>query len=266
MKARQVDKAILARSFSHAARHYDAWAVAQTEIATGLARRLPAGAPIALMVDLGCGSGVLSALLLDRYPNARMVGVDLAEGMVEACKVRWANLSRACFRVGDVEDIRHIECEPDLVASSCVAHWFSDPAQTLRMWGDALKPGGILACAFVIEGSFCELEESYREALGREFRGLRFWDRETACRLAVSDKLHPLRCDEELVVAWYDSALEALRSFRRIGAVFQGQQDYRALSPAQMRRLLACYNRHADATGRIPVTHRVLFCLAEKSR
>jgi malonyl-CoA O-methyltransferase len=266
MTARRVDKTALARSFSNAAGHYDAWAVAQAEIAAGLVRRLPEAVPVTSMVDLGCGSGMLSALLLDRYPQARLLGLDMAEGMVVACRKRWSETARARFVVGDAEDARCVEQGVDLVASSCVAHWFSDPERTLRMWGGALKPGGLLACAFLIAGSFRELEEAYRDALGREFDGLHFWDAETACRFAVSDELTLLRCEEERVVARYDSALDALRSFQRIGAVFRGQADYLALSPAQTRRLLACYGQQADGEGRVPVTHRVLFLVAEKSR
>ncbi len=266
MTERRVDKTVLARNFSNAAGHYDAWATAQAEIAAGLVRRLPEVAPVTSMVDLGCGSGLLSALLLDRYPQARLLGLDMAEGMVAACRARWVEMPRARFVLGDVEDERYLKEEVDLVASSCVAHWFSDPEQTLRMWGRALNPGGLLACAFLVVGSFCELEAVYREALGRELEGLHFWDVETACRFAAPDGLNVLRRDEEQILARYDSPLAALRSFRRIGAVFQGQADYLALNPAQTRRLLACYGQQADAEGRVPVTHRVLFLVAEKSK
>jgi len=264
MTESRVDKAVLARNFSDAAGQYDSWATAQAEIARGLVRRLPEAAPVTSMVDLGCGSGMLSALLLERYPQARLLGLDLAEGMVAACRARWPETPRARFVVGDAEDVRYVEHGVDLVASSCAAHWFSDPERTLRMWGRALKPGGILACAFLVAGSFCELEAAYRDALGREFPGLRFWEVETACRFSVSGGLALCLCETDRVTARYDSALDALRSFKRIGAVFQGQEDYLALDPAQTRRLLACYGQQADGEGRVPVTHRVLYLIAER--
>ncbi|MFO7595850.1 MAG: methyltransferase domain-containing protein, partial [Desulfocurvibacter africanus] len=195
MSNQAFEKSALARNFSDAAKHYDAWATAQAEIASGLAHRLeqiafmtPAPALTAqvncacayaaashadarlaehfqkqnalnrrepaLMVDLGCGTGLLSALLLERYSKASLVGLDLAEGMAEACRKRWAGLARARFVVGDVEDPACLVRGADLVACSCVAQWFGNPIGTLRMWAEALAPGGILACAFLIQGSF----------------------------------------------------------------------------------------------------------------
>jgi malonyl-CoA O-methyltransferase len=92
------------------------------------------------------------------------------------------------------------------------------------------------------------------------------WDGETAPGLAAAAGLRVLRCDEASVVANYDSAHAALRSFRQIGAVFQGQPGHRPLGPGQARRLLAAYARLAEAPGRVPVTHRVQYLIAEKPR
>ncbi|WP_027368529.1 methyltransferase domain-containing protein [Desulfocurvibacter africanus] len=265
MSNQAVKKSALARNFSGAAKHYDAWATAQAEIASGLAHRMDRREP-ALMVDLGCGTGLLSALLLERYPKASLVGLDLAEGMAEACRKRWNGLDRARFVVGDAEDPACLVRGADLVACSCVAQWFSNPTGTLRMWGEALAPGGIMACAFLIQGSFVELESAYHQALQARFQGLRLWKAETAHDIGKAAGLRVLHCEEESILAGYDSARAALRSYKHIGAVFQGQPGHRPLGPAQMRRLLACYEQQADSQGRVTVTHRVQYFIAEKPR
>lgn len=268
MNGQIVEKSAVARNFSSAAEHYDVWATAQAEIASDLAfrlSRLERPEP-ALMVDLGCGTGLLSALLLERCPNASLVGLDMAEGMVETCRSRWGGLGRARFVVGDAEDPTRLVPGADLVACSCAAQWFGDPVGTLGMWGRALAPGGILACAFLIQGSFGELESAYRQALQANFQGLRLWSAETARDIGRVAGLTVLHCQEKSVLASYDSARAALRSYKRIGAVLQGQPGRRPLGPAQMRRLLACYEQQADGSGRVTVTHRVQYLIAEKLR
>ncbi len=276
-----VDKNALAQQFSAAAESYDVWAKAQAEIAARLMQHIPAELSPALMVDLGCGTGLLSAHLLDRYPAASLVGIDLASGMVNHCCNSFqaetfhaettgagasGRKSRARFVLGDVEDRASLVPHAELVASSCVAQWFADLPATVCMWAKALAPGGAMAFACLLEGSFCELEEAYYEALERSFRGLSLPSPEALPRLFRACGLRPMACVEDGVKARYAGARMALRSFQQIGAVFQGQPDHPALGPAALRRLIESYDRRADAEGMVSVTYRVQYIVAERSR
>lgn len=48
------------------------------------------GTPLRTFLDLGCGDGVLSAAILDRYPQATAVLVDFSAPMLDAAKNRFA--------------------------------------------------------------------------------------------------------------------------------------------------------------------------------
>jgi malonyl-CoA O-methyltransferase len=266
-----VDKCALAQQFSAAAERYDEWATAQAEIARRLMRQLPREFAPALMVELGCGTGLLSAQLLGRYPAARLVGIDLADGMVEHCCRSFQAACgvpspRARFVTGDVEDRAMLVPGAGLIASSCVAQWFADLPATLAMWAQALAPGGLMAFACLVEGSFCELESAYYEAAGRGFRGLCLPAPEALPALFHGCGLRTVTCAQDAVMARYASARAALRSFQEIGADFQGQPGREALGPAALRRLLAAYDRQSDAQGMVTVTHRVQYVIAERSR
>ena len=271
-----VDKNALAQQFSAAAESYDVWAKAQAEIAARLMQHIPVELSPALIVDLGCGTGLLSAHLLERYQAASLVGIDLASGMVNhccnsfhqetTCVATPGTAPRARFVLGDVEDRASLVPQAELVASSCVAQWFADIPATVCMWAKALAPGGAMAFACLLEGSFRELEEAFHEGLGRSFRGLPLPGPEALPQLFRACGLRTAVCVEDEVQARYAGARMALRSFQQIGAVFQGQPDHLALGPSALRRLIESYDRRADAEGMVSVTYRVQYIVAERSQ
>ena len=263
-----IDKETVARNFSAAAQRYDAWANAQQHIACALAARIPAGPSPALIADIGCGTGFLSELLVLRYPGAQLLGIDIAPGMINHCRHRFANIPTARFATGDAEDATFLPSHIGLIASSCVAQWFADPASMWRLWSSHLAPGGVMAIVVLLRGSFEELTKTYWNALQRDFRGLHLQVRESlpgylesaACRLRVR------LCEEEKIRIFYENPSAALRSFQQIGAVLNGQPNHNLLKPGEVRRLLADYERHAASDGLVPVTYFVQYIVAEKAQ
>jgi len=260
------DKRAVARNFSRAAPSYDIWATPQARCAAELARRLPEGFKPIHIVDVACGTGTLSGLLLQRYPEARLTGFDLADGMIAVCRARWQDERRAQFLVADCEGkvLPPNELNMDFVACNCSAQWFADAEATLARWADALAPGGILACALLIEGSFCELEAAYLEATKTAFPGLRLPDAEIGRRVARAAGLRVRVCEVERFASAYPSPLDALRYFKGIGGVFHRQPGYAPLNPVLTRRLLACYDQRVDMRGGVAVTHIAQYLVAEK--
>ena len=102
--------------------------------------RIPITDP-SLVYDLGCGSGAVTRIIAERFPGARVVGLDSSPEM----------LARARAAPGRIEwvrgDITEWEPEraPDLIFSNAVLHWLEDhPGLFPRLLG-ALAPGGCLA-------------------------------------------------------------------------------------------------------------------------
>jgi len=261
-----IDKQTLARNFSHAASTYDAWATAQARIAAALLDWLPAKLHPSRMIDLGCGTGMLSALLLGRYRDAALLGIDLAGGMVDHCRQHWAKEARAVFTIGDAEDPAHVSARnrPDLVACSSTSHWFHNPAATLAMWAAALAPGGTLAVASLVEGSLPELTRASQRAIGRSLLGPTFISEAMLKALAGKLSLDILHCSVDDVICRYADARLALRSFRQVGAIFHGQRGHTTLGPTAMRKILAAYTDAALEHGRVSVTFRVQYFIARK--
>jgi trans-aconitate 2-methyltransferase len=97
----------------------------------------------AVVVDLGCGEGALTASLARRWPRARVVGIDSSAEMLAAAAAH-AELGRVEFENGDVRDWRP-DGPVDVLVSNAVLHWVPGHADLLRRWADDLAPGGELA-------------------------------------------------------------------------------------------------------------------------
>jgi tRNA (cmo5U34)-methyltransferase len=78
------------------------------------------------ILELGCGTGNLTLLLGERFPQARLIGVDISEGCLEVCRRRMGDREVELQR----NDIRELQLDPesfDLVTSSLAIHHLTEP-------------------------------------------------------------------------------------------------------------------------------------------
>jgi trans-aconitate 2-methyltransferase len=118
-------------------------------------RELLARVPVAdaqVVVDLGCGPGALTRELLDRWPSARVVGVDSSADMVAAA-AEHAVPGRLEFVQGGIGDWRPAEPVDVLVANAAL-HWVPGHVEMLADFASWLRPGGALA--FQVPDNFDE--------------------------------------------------------------------------------------------------------------
>lgn len=124
-------------------------------------------------LDLGCGTGVLSHMVLRSFPKARVTAVDLSDNMLEACRDKLSKYSdRLVTRLGNFAEDSVGEGY-DIVISGLAIHHLSNPAkQTLyeRIF-DALNPGGVFLNREIVLGESDSLTEQYH-ALWRQYIAL----------------------------------------------------------------------------------------------
>ena len=92
------------------------------------------------VLDAGCGTGKVTAALLERLPNGRVIAVDAAPSMVEEARQRLPD--SVDVRRADLLDLR---TEPvDAILSTATFHWIADHDRLFGNLLQALKPGGRL--------------------------------------------------------------------------------------------------------------------------
>jgi trans-aconitate 2-methyltransferase len=130
-----------------------------------LVARIGAEAPRSV-VDLGCGAGNLTVLLAQRWPGARVLGVDSSAAMVEAAPAD----AGVEFTEGDIRDwaasAGGAPGQADVVVSNAALQWIPGHLDLLPGVVKSVAPGGWLA--FQVPGNFDQPSHTIRAALAAE--------------------------------------------------------------------------------------------------
>lgn len=238
----RIEKARIAQAFSQAANTYELAAIAQKTIASRLAEKvatlgLP---PQPRVLEIGCGTGMLSRLLLQRISMGEWVLSDLSPVMIQHCKHEIAD-PRVRWHIMDGESPDLPSRSFDLIVSSLAFQWFADLPGALQRLRTLLSPGGYLIFTTLGRDSFIEWRRAH-QTLG------------LSCGLRVFPSALPacVSTEEERLHFTQHNALTFARNFKEIGAQTP-TADHTPLSPAQFRALSRLLG--ADFT----VTYHVLF-------
>ncbi len=112
----------------------------RTRAPRDLLAQVPLRSP-ARIVDLGCGPGNSTELLIERFPAAQVIGVDSSPNMLRQARER---LPRCTFVQADLSTWMP-EPGTDLLFGNAVFHWVADHSQVLARLLAALPTGGVLA-------------------------------------------------------------------------------------------------------------------------
>lgn len=218
----------VADRFTAAAPYYDKTVHTQPIIANHLAARL-SGAPKRIL-EIGCGTGGLSAHLLNKFPESELVLSDISPSMLALCARMIGTKAR--YQLIDVEALPPSMPSFDLIVSSMALQWVLDLQQTLKNLISHLSPGGQLAFALLGDQNFKEwralLQQSGVTPGLHEYPSV-----EGFCWPAP----YHGRIEEELLQEHHENGRAFLKSLKKMGAATP-RAGHRPVSPAAMRRAL----------------------------
>lgn len=223
------------KNFDTQAAQYQRHSDLQGDIAQRLITHLPAFKN-AEILEIGCGSGRLSQLLLQKYPDARLHITDISPNMIKEAQ---KNLTEAHenkqikWSVMDGEDIAHDQTY-DLIVSNMAFQWFETPETSLKTLSHILKPSGRIVFTVPSSHSFPEWTDSLQQTgLPHGFQRPDLW---------------PNIFKEEHIIIDYGSTLSFLRNIKEIGA-HTPDKNYSALSAADIKN--ACKIADEQYGGKI---------------
>ena len=116
------------------------------------------------VLDLGAGTGIFTSFLLQKYPDAKVTLIDMADEMLEVARQRFKGNGNIKYITADYSRYE-FPGTFDVVISAMSIHHLTDAAKRrlfAKMYG-LLNPGGIFVNAEQVLGETPELDVLYRK-------------------------------------------------------------------------------------------------------
>ncbi|MFQ6171886.1 methyltransferase domain-containing protein [Oryzobacter sp. R7] len=116
-----------------------------------------------VVVDVGCGTGNLASAVLDRWPDASVVGVDPSEAFVESARRRFGDSG---FRgeVGYAAALPLPDAAADATLALLVLNFLPDPAAGVADMRRVTRPGGVVGATVWDYGGGMAMLRTYWDA------------------------------------------------------------------------------------------------------
>jgi malonyl-CoA O-methyltransferase len=280
-----LDRAQVRRAFERAAATYDGAAVLQREVGQRMAERLGfVRMQPGTILDAGCGTGAALGELHSRYPDARLVGLDLAFNMTLAARDRSAAAAksarsllgrvlgslaperdlRAWCICGDIVSLPIKAASIDLIWSNLTLQWVGDPQKAFAEFRRALRVGGLLSFTTFGPDTLKELRTAFLAADRATHVG-RFIDMHDIGDMLVHAGFADPVMDMETLTLTYGDAIDLMRDLKAIGAHNVTAGRPRGLMGRQgWQRMLAALEA-TRRDGRLPASFEVVYGHAWKA-
>lgn len=240
----------VARSFSRAANTYDQHAALQHEIEKRLIQRLSyTKINPDRILNLGSGTGNVNKELQAMFPQAEIISLDMAEGMLQhanqqqnSCRIYEPRTEKdaaatseiiaqcekniTCMSNGkgnilsccaDAEALPFLKHSVDLVFSNLMLQWIPSLSKVFFELHNILKPKGLLLFTTFGPDTLCELKHSWSQVDANEHVN-NFFDLHLIGDAMLNAKLADPVTDAEHITLTYAAVFDLLRELKLIGA------------------------------------------------
>ncbi|AMS33194.1 hypothetical protein AEM42_13905 [Betaproteobacteria bacterium UKL13-2] len=256
------------RSFNSAAATYDEHAFLQREIADRLFERLDY---IKLtpqrILELGCGTGYATRKIAERFPNAQLVAVDLAESMCRAAAAQQPRLGlmsrllqkspRIHFVCTNGESLPIADESVDLILSNLTLQW-CDVEVVAREAIRVLSPNGLLMFTTFGPDTLKELKAAFRQVDDAPHVNT-FTDMHDLGDILLHTSFADPVMDQETITITYGELKTLLRELKGIGAHnVLPNRSAGLMGRARWQELVIAYEAFRQ-NGKLPATYEVVY-------
>ncbi len=267
---RYTGKELIRRSFSRAAPTYDSSAELQAEIACELSEMLR-GFGLGGVLDVGCGTGTLAALIGEKAETDSLYGLDISHEMTLEARAKLNGLCGGLISA-DMEQLPFDDASFDTLVSSLSYQWARDIGRCFDEALRVLKEGGRFFFATLGPATLKELNSSVEKA-ARECSSetlpptLEYPDAATLQARLKDAGFGEIQYTLKAICKDYDDLFGLLRTLKRIGALNPNPGGSKTLlRGARLKKAAEIYSRDFPAVDRkgIIATYEVIFLSARK--
>lgn len=254
---------MIGHRFSAAAETYDRHARPQLALAQSVVSMLPEMYPENIL-ELGSGTGQLTRLITDRFPEVPVDAVDVAEKMIQHSRNTFSKFPNINWIVADAQTFWGGDRYP-LIVSSSALHWVADLGATFENIFQCLEPGGTFSLGMMLKGTLKELHELRREIAPEKTPGITLptYEETKEALKAAGFNLERRKHSEEEII--YNDAKAFLRAIHEQGVTGGKVSAGNApLTRTELSRLVADYQEQFASDGGVYATYETATFLLTK--
>lgn len=247
-------------AFNRHAPHYEQAAKVQNEIGLRLFERLDyLKAQPRCILDLGCGPGAFTLMLKKKYPDALIVGLDLAQSMLLQSQKKQRFWKKWSLVTGDMMTLPFADHVFDLVFANQVIHWSEPMSQVIKEINRVMHAQGCLMFSTLGPDTFKEMKASWTHADNYAHTNI-FKDMHDTGDMLVQERFLDPVMDMEFLTVHYASLSQLVNGLKR--------QGVRNINPDRNKGLTGKrswqafeenYRGYCTVEGKYPLTYEVIY-------
>ncbi|MEY4768211.1 MAG: hypothetical protein RL637_850 [Pseudomonadota bacterium] len=250
------------QAFNQAVNSYDGVADLQRNIAQQLSTLIISQPIPEIILELGCGSGLLTKQLLTYLPqNTQLIGLDIAENMLKHNRQQLAH-STIDYLCADAEFLPIKNQSINWIVSNLTVQWCQQLSETLIEFKRILKPKGRLLLSTFTENTLQELVSAWREVdyyqHVNHFHNISEWQ-----QLLEAAGYQRIHLTKQSLLIPYPSVIDLLRELKALGAnTVTHHRNPKLITATQLQQMIKAYSKNSSAEN-IVATFEILFIEAE---
>lgn len=250
----------ICKTFNKHARDYEHAAKIQQEIGERLFERLSyLKISPRYVLDLGCGTGVFTPLLKKKYPDAVVIGVDIAFEMLIQARSRQGFWRKWPLTNADMEALPFADGLFDLIFANQVIHWSAPLSNVMRELNRVMNVNGCLMFSTLGPDTFKELKSAWAEA-DNFAHANSFLDMHDIGDCLMAERFQDPVVDMEILTAHYAELKSLMQSLKKQGVRNINTHRNPGLTSRGAWQLFeANYLNYRTSDGKYPLTYEVVY-------
>jgi malonyl-CoA O-methyltransferase len=276
----RLDKAKIRQSFAAASLTYDGVAALQRTVGKALLAACDTESLSGTLLDLGCGTGFLTAKLLSKQvgyasrtmnlakengtrcvPYTNLIALDIALPMLQVTRTKLADTPNVSYVCADAEQLPLVGQIADSVFSNLALQWCVNLEAVFSDIRRVMKPGGKLIFSTFGPQTLQELKAAWAEVDGYNHVNDFYSGQQLTDFLQLSG-YSEIKIETRVYLSSYGSVLALMKELKHIGAhnMIAGRNK-NITTKTQMQRMIATYEQYRTG-DLIPATFEVMMVTA----
>jgi len=240
------------RNFNKSAKTYDTYATIQNKIGHQLLSMIdPYLNQVSHLIDLGCGTGLLTLALAKRCTYQRFYAIDIADRLLFNARKRLSTF-KITVEEQNFNYFHYENCLFDCVFSNMALQWSTNIKKTFTHINQNMRLNGFFLFSLPLKNTFQELNADAKN---------HFFDLSEISNLLQQSGFVLLSENQEKLLLNFNSVREALHSIKAVGANYHHPSN----SSLRGKSYLSTLNNHFPIHQRFSLTYEIGYFLIRKS-